>query len=73
MLSSVEIAGIAVRALDSKQARDIQILKTDKASLEAYSASLDQALEQAVICVIAGKTVIDSMPDRFDRIENLMQ
>ena len=50
-----------------------EILKTDKASLEAYSASLDQALEQAVICVIAGKTVIDSMPDRFDRIENLMQ
>ena len=30
MLSSYEIAALAVKALDSKMARDIQILKTDK-------------------------------------------
>ena len=29
MLTSHEIAAIAVKALDGKQARDIQILKTD--------------------------------------------
>ena len=35
MLSSLEIVKTAVKALDSKQARDIQILKTDKVTVLA--------------------------------------
>jgi len=48
-----------------------EILHTDKAALRAYSETLDTALSEASVCVIAGKSVIDAMADKFDRIENL--
>ena len=48
-----------------------EILHTDKAALRAYSETLDTALSEASVCVIAGKSVIDAMADKLDRIENL--
>ena len=46
MLSSLEIAKIAVKALDGKQAKDIQILKTDKVTVLA---------DYFIICGSGGK------------------
>ena len=37
MLTSKEIAHLAVKALDDKLARDIQILKTDKVTVQPKS------------------------------------
>jgi ribosome-associated protein len=54
MLSSYEIAHLAVKALDEKKARDIQILKTDKVTVLA---------DYFIICTATstphGKTLAD--------------
>ena len=48
-----------------------EILHTDKDALYDYSHTLDQALSEAAVCVIAGKSAVLEMEDQFDRIEQL--
>lgn len=58
MLSSYEITRIAVRALDSKQARDIQILKTDKVTVLA---------DYFIICTATSDTHGKTLADEVDK------
>ena len=59
MLSSYEIARIAVKALDSKQARDIQILKTDKVTVLA---------DYFIICTATSDTHGKTLADEVDKL-----
>ena len=59
MLSSLEITKIAVKALDSKQARDIQILKTDKVTVLA---------DYFVICTATSDTHAKTLADETDKL-----
>ena len=59
MLSSLEIAKIAVKALDDKQARDIQILKTDKVTVLA---------DYFIIASGKNKIQVQAMADNVEEI-----
>ena len=59
MLSSLEITKIAVKALDSKQARDIQILKTDKVTVLA---------DYFIICTATSDTHSKTLADETDKL-----
>ena len=59
MLSSLEIAALAVKALDSKQARDIEILKTDKVTVLA---------DYFVICTATSDTHGKTLADETDKL-----
>ena len=59
MLSSYEIARIAVKALDDKQARDIQILKTDKVTVLA---------DYFIICTATSDTHAKTLADETDKL-----
>ena len=56
---------------EDREREKSEILHTDKEALAAYSRTLDTALSEAAVCVIAGKAAIDGMAERFDRIETL--
>ena len=59
MLSSQEIAKIAVQALDGKMARDIQILKTDKVTVLA---------DYFIICTATSDTHSKTLADETDKL-----
>ncbi len=59
MLTSYEIAHLAVKALDSKQARDIQILKTDKVTVLA---------DFFILCTSTSATHGKTLADETDKI-----
>ena len=59
MLSSLEITKIAVKALDSKQARDIQILKTDKVTVLA---------DYFIICTATSATHGKTLADETEKL-----
>ena len=59
MLTSYEIAHLAVKALDSKQAREIQILKTDKVTVLA---------DYFIICTVNSSTHGKTVADEADKI-----
>ena len=59
MLSSLEIVKTAVKALDSKQARDIQILKTDKVTVLA---------DYFIICTATSDTHSKTLADETDKL-----
>ena len=59
MLSSLEIASLAVKALDSKQARDIEILKTDKVTVLA---------DYFIICTATSDTHGKTLADETDKL-----
>ena len=59
MLSSYEIAKIAVKALDDKQARDIQILKTDKVTVLA---------DYVILCTATSDTHAKTLADETDKL-----
>ncbi|MBR6321615.1 MAG: insulinase family protein, partial [Lachnospiraceae bacterium] len=56
---------------EDRQRERSEILHTDKETLADYSRTLDKALSEAAVCVIAGKATIDAMEGVFDRVENL--
>ena len=58
MLTSAEIAAIAVKALDNKKARDIKVLKTDKQTVLA---------DYFVICNGTSSTHIKALVDEVDK------
>lgn len=59
MLSSQEIARIAVQALDSKMAKDIQILKTDKVTVLA---------DYFILCTATSDTHGKTLADETDKL-----
>ena len=59
MLSSYEITRIAVKALDDKQARDIQILKTDKVTVLA---------DYFILCTATSDTHAKTLADETDKL-----
>lgn len=59
MLTSYEIAHLAVKALDSKQAREIQILKTDKVTVLA---------DYFILCTAGSSTHAKTLADEADKI-----
>ena len=59
MLSSYEIAQLAVKALDSKMARDIQILRTDKVTTLA---------DYFIICSASSTMQAKTLADETDKI-----
>ena len=59
MLSSLEIASLAVKALDSKQARDIEILKTDKVTVLA---------DYFILCTATSDTHAKTLADETDKL-----
>ena len=59
MLTSREIAALAVKALDEKQAKDISILKTDKVTVLA---------EYFIICTASSTTQARTLCDETDKI-----
>ena len=58
MLTSAEIAAIAAKALDDKNARDIKVLKTDKQTVLA---------DYFVICNGTSSTHIKALVDEVDK------
>ena len=59
MLTSYEIAHLAVKALDGKQAKDIQILKTDKVTVLA---------DYFILCTAGSSTHGKTLADEVDKI-----
>jgi len=59
MLTSHEIAALAVRALDEKKAKDIQILKTDKVTVLA---------DYFILCTANSSTHGKTLADEVDKI-----
>ena len=59
MLTSKEIAHLAVKALDDKLARDIQILKTDKVTVLA---------DYFIICTAGNSTHGKTLADEVDKV-----
>lgn len=59
MLSSYEIASLAVKALDGKMARDIQILKTEKVTVLA---------DYFIICTANSDTHSKTLADETEKI-----
>jgi len=59
MLSSYEIAHLAVKALDDKKARDIQILRTDKVTVLA---------DYFILCTAGSATHGKTLADETDKI-----
>ena len=59
MLSSYEIAQLAVKALDSKMARDIQILKTEKVTTLA---------DYFIICTATSAMQSKTLAEETDKI-----
>ncbi len=59
MLSSYEIAALAVKALDGKQARDITVLKTDKLTVLA---------DYFVICTAGSTTHGRTLAEETDKV-----
>ena len=59
MLSSYEIASLAVKALDDKMARDIQILKTDKVTVLA---------DYFIICTATSDTHAKTLADETEKL-----
>lgn len=59
MLTSHEIASLAVKALDDKKARDIQILKTDKVTVLA---------DYFIMCTAGSSTHGKTLADEVDKI-----
>lgn len=59
MLSSYEIAHLAVKALDDKKAKDIQILKTDKVTVLA---------DYFILCTANSTTHSKTLADETDKI-----
>ena len=59
MLTSYEIALLAVKALDAKQARDIQILKTDKVTSLA---------DYFIICTAGSGTHGKTLAEETDKV-----
>ena len=62
MLTSKEIAHLAVKALDDKLARDIQILKTDKVTVLA---------DYFILCTAGNSTHGKTLADEVDKILGL--
>lgn len=58
MLTSKEIAHLAVKALDDKLARDIQILKTDKVTVLA---------DYFILCTAGNSTHGKTLADEVDK------
>ena len=59
MLTSKEIAHLAVKALDDKLARDIQILKTDKVTVLA---------DYFILCTAGNSTHGKTLADEVDKV-----
>ena len=59
MLTSKEIAPLAVKALDDKLARDIQILKTDKVTVLA---------DYFILCTAGNSTHGKTLADEVDKV-----
>ncbi len=59
MLTSYEIAHLAVKALDDKQAKDIQILKTDKVTVLA---------DYFILCTATSTTHGKTLADEVDKL-----
>ena len=59
MRTSYEIAHLAVKALDAKQARDIQILKTDKVTVLA---------DYFILCTAGSTTHGKTLAEETDKI-----
>ena len=59
MLSSYEIVKLAVKALDDKQARDIQILKTDKVTVLA---------DYFILCTAANSSHGKTLSEETDKV-----
>ncbi|MBR4579467.1 MAG: ribosome silencing factor [Oscillospiraceae bacterium] len=59
MLNSHEIASLAVKALDDKHARDIQILKTDKVTVLA---------DYFILCTAGSSTHGKTLADEVDKV-----
>ena len=59
MLTSYEIGHLAVKALDAKQARDIQILKTDKVTVLA---------DYFILCTAGSTTHGKTLAEETDKI-----
>ena len=58
MLTPAEVAALAVRALDEKQARDIKVLKTDKLTVLA---------DYFIICTATSTTHIKTLSEETDK------
>ena len=59
MLTSYEIAHLAVKALDDKKARDIQILKTDKVTVLA---------DYFILCTASSSTHGKTLAEETDKL-----
>ncbi len=59
MLNSHAIASLAVKALDDKKARDIQILKTDKVTVLA---------DYFILCTAGSSTHGKTLADEVDKV-----
>jgi len=59
MLTPLEIAGLTVRALDSKSAKDITVLKTEDLTVLA---------NYFVICTASSTTQIKSLADELEKV-----
>ena len=59
MLTSIEMAKLAVQALDSKKAKDIKLLKTEDVTVLA---------DYFVICTATSTTQIKTLSDEVDRV-----
>ena len=59
MLTSIEMAELAVKALDSKKAKDIKLLKTEDVTVLA---------DYFVICTATSTTQIKTLSDEVDKV-----
>ncbi len=59
MLTSLEIAELAVRALDSKKARDIKVLETTDVTVLA---------DYFILCTAGSTTQIKTLTDEVDKV-----